>query len=206
MQRYASLLILSVGLLVAGCGLGGGGSVEQPRYFRFLHTNDSTTFVAGTSEERDKFITGPIASGNGGHNGDFPWHFVEGEWELTEVATEVCDARWYHRRMPSLLLSVSAETRAEAAAHVEQIEPSRLVAFAGVGPPSQEVLRLFASRNVPVTVGTFGALDERARQQGLTVYRTLFEQGVGIVATDETALASQAAATYQREPTVEARP
>lgn len=109
MQRHVSLLILSVGLLVAGCGLGGSSSVDQPRYFRFLHTTDSTTFVAGTSEEavlndveqqleksfkdRDKFIVGPIASGNGGHNGDFPWHFVRGEWELTEVATEVCDAR-----------------------------------------------------------------------------------------------------------------
>jgi len=55
-------------------------------------------------------------------------------------------------------------------------------------------------------VGPFGPLDERARQQGLTVYRTLFEQGVGIIATDETAPASQAAATYQREPTVEATP
>ena len=116
------------------------------------------------------------------------------------------DARWYHRRLPSLLLSVSAEKRAEAAAYVEQIEPSRLVAFAGVGRPSQEVLRLFASRNVPVTVGTFGDLDERARRQGLTVYRTLFDQGIGIVATDETALASQAAATYQREPTLEVTP
>jgi glycerophosphoryl diester phosphodiesterase len=116
------------------------------------------------------------------------------------------DARWYHRRLPSLLLSVSAETRAEAAAYVEQIEPSRLVAFAGVGDPSQDVLRLFASRNVPVTVGTFGDLDQRAQQRGLTVYRTLFEQGVGIVATDETALASQAAATYRPEPPVEATP
>lgn len=116
------------------------------------------------------------------------------------------DARWYHRRLPSLLLSVSAETRAEASAYVEQIEPSRLVAFAGVGPPSEEVLRVFTRRNVPVTVGTFGDLDQRARQQGLTVYRELFEQGVGIVATDETALASQAAATYQREPSVEATP
>lgn len=116
------------------------------------------------------------------------------------------DAQWYHRRLPPLLLSVSAETKAEAAAYVEQIEPARLVAFAGVGPPSQDVLRLFASRDVPVTVGTFGDLDQRAQQRGLTVYRQLFEQGVGILATDETALASQAAATYRSVPTVEATP
>ncbi|MFB6247794.1 MAG: glycerophosphodiester phosphodiesterase family protein [Salinibacter sp.] len=105
------------------------------------------------------------------------------------------DARWYHRRLPNLLLSVSAETRDEAAAYVNQIAPSRLVAFAGVGPPSPDVLDVFSDRDVPVTVGTFGALDRRARQQGLVVYRTLFRNGVDIVATDETALASQAAAT-----------
>lgn len=68
--------------------------------------------------------------------------------------------------------------------------------------PIAEALRRESRRRV----GPFGPLDERARQQGLTVYRTLFEQGVGIIATDETAPASQAAATYQREPTVEATP
>jgi glycerophosphoryl diester phosphodiesterase len=48
-----------------------------------------------------------------------------------------------------------------------------------------------------VTVGTFGDLDRQARQRGLVVYRDLFRQGVDVIATDETALASQAAATYQ---------
>jgi len=41
-------------------------------------------------------------------------------------------------------------------------------------------------------------MDRRARRQGVAVYRQLFDQGIGIVATDETALASQAAATYVR--------
>lgn len=107
------------------------------------------------------------------------------------------DARWYHRRMPELLLSVAAETREAAVAHVEQIDPSRLLAFVGVGSPPEEVLEVFSDRNVPVTVGTFGALDRQARQRGLVVYRDLFRQGVDVIATDETALASQAAATYQ---------
>ncbi|MFB6247793.1 MAG: hypothetical protein ABEL97_04405 [Salinibacter sp.] len=108
MRRLVPLLALCVGLLVVGCELGGSGSVDRPRYFRFLHTTDSTTFVAGTSEEavladverqlekpfgeRSKFIIGPIAPGNGGHNGDYPWHFEQGKWKLTEIATEVCDA------------------------------------------------------------------------------------------------------------------
>jgi glycerophosphoryl diester phosphodiesterase len=107
------------------------------------------------------------------------------------------DARWYHRRLPDLLLSVSAETRPEALAYVREIDPDRLVAFAGVGRPSPDVLDVFSSRDVPVTVGTFGTLDRRARQRGLVVYRELFRQGVDILATDETALASQAAATVR---------
>jgi glycerophosphoryl diester phosphodiesterase len=107
------------------------------------------------------------------------------------------DARWYHQQMPSLLLSVSAETRAEAERYLEQIAPSRLLAFAGVGPPAPKVVQAFARREVPVAVGTFGNLDRQARQQGLVVYRDLFRQGVTILSTDETALASQAAATYQ---------
>lgn len=116
------------------------------------------------------------------------------------ITYELEDARWYHQRMPELLLSVSAETKEAAGAHMEQIDPSRLLAFAGVGTPTDEVLEVFSARNVPVTVGTFGALDRQARQRGLVVYRDLFRQGVDVIATDETALASQAAATYQPSP------
>jgi len=115
-------------------------------------------------------------------------------------------ARWYHRQLPELLLSVSAETAEKAKEYFEQIDPSRLVAFVGVGRPSEAVLRVFSRRDVPVTVGTFGDLDRQARQRGLVVYRNLFRQGVDIIATDETALASQAAATYRPEPSAEGRP
>jgi glycerophosphoryl diester phosphodiesterase len=116
------------------------------------------------------------------------------------------EARWYHGRLPDLLLSVSAETAEEARGYLDQIDPSRLVAFAGVGRPSEAVLRVFSGRDVPVTVGTFGDLDRQARQRGLVVYRDLFRQGVDIIATNETALASQAAATYRPEPSAKERP
>jgi glycerophosphoryl diester phosphodiesterase len=114
------------------------------------------------------------------------------------------DARWYHERLPELLLSVSAETREEAAAHLRHVDSSRLIAFAGVGDPPQEVVDFLQGRNVPVTVGTFGELDRRARQQGLSVYRDLLERGVGILATDQVALASQAAETHEAGSTAEA--
>jgi len=109
------------------------------------------------------------------------------------------DARWYHRRLPALLLSVATETVEEARAHLNAIESSRLVAFAGVGPPSEDLVRVLSSRGVPVTVGTFGELDQQARRRGVSVYRELFRQGVDIVATDETALARQAAGTYRAD-------
>jgi len=116
------------------------------------------------------------------------------------------DARWYHERLPELLLSVSTETREEAEAYVSEINPSRLVAFAGVGESSQDVVRFLSRSNVPVTVGTFGDLDQEARRRGVVVYRELFRDGVDIVSTDETALASQAAASYRPDTTAEAMP
>jgi len=116
------------------------------------------------------------------------------------------DAQWYHRRLPDLVLSVSAETRAEARAYTRRIDTSRLLAFAGVGEPNPAVVRAFAERDVPVAVGTFGELDQAARRRGLVVYRDLFRQGVGIIATDQTALASQAAATYDGEPAARPQP
>jgi glycerophosphoryl diester phosphodiesterase len=123
------------------------------------------------------------------------------------VITYTLDAaRWYHRRLPELVLSVSAETKDEAESYLEQIDPSRLLAFAGVGRPSEAVLRAFSRRDVPVAVGTFGDLDRQARQRGLVVYRDLFRQGVDIIATDETALASQAADTYRPASTADERP
>lgn len=107
------------------------------------------------------------------------------------------DARWYHQRLPNLVLSVSAETRGDAETVVQQVDPSRLLGWVGVGEISSGPAKVFSNHGVPVALGTFGELDQQARQQGLVVYHRLFDQGVDLVATDETALASQAAATYQ---------
>lgn len=94
-------------LLLSSCDSGGAGASKDTRSFRFIHTSDSTTFVAATAdgdviedveaqldmslEARNKFIAGPIARGEGDHNEGYPWHFVEDEWRLTEAAIEVCD-------------------------------------------------------------------------------------------------------------------
>lgn len=57
---------------------------------------------------------------------------------------------------------------------------------------------MFLKNDVPVAMGTSGELNQQARQQGLVVYHRLFDRGIDIIATNETALASQAAATYDR--------
>lgn len=45
--------------------------------------------------ERNRFISGAIDHGDGGHNHNaghaFRWHFVPNEWSLAEAAMEVCD-------------------------------------------------------------------------------------------------------------------
>lgn len=100
------ILLLGVCLLFAACDSGGSSS-EGRRYFKFVHTSDSSTYIAATSdsevlrdvevelekplEERSKIINGPIARGDGGHNPGYPWHFIPDEWGLVDVAAEVCD-------------------------------------------------------------------------------------------------------------------
>jgi len=100
-------LILTMGIHV---------SLAQPtRYFEFTtqcgHGNwQDTSFIAATDDpvvidtvltdldkpyEERRFISGQIDYGDGGYNHNaghwFLWHFIPGQWELTEMAIEVCD-------------------------------------------------------------------------------------------------------------------
>jgi hypothetical protein len=87
----------------------------QTRFFEFTticgHGNwQDTSFIAATSNpvlidtvlanlarpmEMRKFINGPIAPGHGGHNHNaghlFLWHFIPDQWDLVEMAIELCD-------------------------------------------------------------------------------------------------------------------
>lgn len=98
--------------LMAALGFAAGA---QTRYFEFGvvcgHGNwQDTSFIAATSDpvlidsvlaniarpfEQRNFINGNITHGDGGHNRNadhwFLWHFIPGEWNLTELAFEVCD-------------------------------------------------------------------------------------------------------------------
>lgn len=91
-------------------------TAQTLRYFEFRlacgHGNwQDTSLIAATSDQevidsvlaqlakpfaqRDKFISGNIAAGNAGYNHNaghwFKWHFIEDEWDLRQLAVEVCD-------------------------------------------------------------------------------------------------------------------
>lgn len=42
-------------------------------------------------DSRNLHIHGPVATGDGGHNAPWSWHFVPGEWDVVEVSIELCD-------------------------------------------------------------------------------------------------------------------
>jgi len=100
-------VLFCAGLVFASCDSSGGSVDPDMRYYEFVHTSTSETYVAATSDpeviqeveaqlnkpmdERDKHINGTIAHGDGGHNEGYPWHFKTGEWALADVSVEVCD-------------------------------------------------------------------------------------------------------------------
>ena len=102
-------------LFIFGITVGVIGKAQTTRYFEFSttcgHGNwQDSSFIAATTNQtlidtvlaniarplnERKFIAGPIDYGNGGHNHNashwFLWHFIPNQWNLAEVAIEVCD-------------------------------------------------------------------------------------------------------------------
>ena len=109
MRAFVFATLAATTLLLSACDGTGESGPDEQRYFQFVYTSSSETFVAATADpevidqveaqlekpkdERDLIIVGPIARGEVSYNPGYPWHFVEGEWKLAEAATEVCDAR-----------------------------------------------------------------------------------------------------------------
>lgn len=102
-------LVLALIIAAAATSCDDDGVDDTTGEFLFALRGMSDQFVAVTSDpvvlekaraqlqlpvsQRDLFINGPIARGNGGHNVDWSWHFVPDEWDLVEAAIEVCDGR-----------------------------------------------------------------------------------------------------------------
>ena len=111
------------------------------------------------------------------------------------IAYTFDDLLTYRRLLPDVVLSASASTAADVRRLLEsRLDPSRLVAFVGVGAEALDpaAVNALRERGIRVTLGTFGEIDERARRVGPEAYGPLLEGGVGILATDVVPVAAEA--------------
>jgi hypothetical protein len=111
MRRSLSILAVFFCIPLASCGGGGGGNSPAPAEVTFtfrLHgapaseefriRSSSQTFISAArmqlslpEPQRHLFPVGGIASGSGGVNLAWSWHFNDAT--LSEVAIELCDGR-----------------------------------------------------------------------------------------------------------------
>ena len=103
-------MILVLALITAGFSCESGTSPRPAVTFLFqvreapgapgqilARTNDPDVIrvareeLARPVEERELFINGSLARGDGGHNHPWSWHFVPSEWELVGSTIELCD-------------------------------------------------------------------------------------------------------------------
>lgn len=104
----------------------------------------------------------------------------------------------YQQLAPDLLVSASFTTPDDVArAREAGVNFRRIVAFAGVGRADPEVVRQLRSLGVRVQLGTFGEIDTRAAEEGPSVYFPLVAQGITMIATDEPAVALDAARRFE---------
>ena len=114
------------------------------------------------------------------------------------ITYTLADAQRIHRLAPDLMISASAETQTEAQALLDSgIDHTRLIVFTGVGEVKPEVIDLLHRHDIRVMLGTFGLIDERAREGGVAVYQALIDRGVDVLATDMVPLAAEAVEAYR---------
>lgn len=107
-QIFYFAIVVLLFSLITSCGT---ENEDNARYYRFTHESDDIdyTFVAKTSnseviakleqelekpfDERNMHINGSIERGEVEYNNNWSWHFVENQWDLVEISTEVCDGR-----------------------------------------------------------------------------------------------------------------
>lgn len=108
--RRSRLLSIGAALWLVSCGGGdgsGGSDAAVTFAFRLRGLPASEEFrVASTSAafiaqaraqlalpeaQRQRFASGPIRAGNGGHNLQWSWHFADAV--LVDAAVELCDGR-----------------------------------------------------------------------------------------------------------------
>lgn len=110
------------------------------------------------------------------------------------MATNMAHALEIHRRNPAFMIAAPAGTPEELEALLARgIDPTRLIALAGVTEVNPAIVAASHAHNIRVMLGTMGLVDERARSGGAAVYQALFDRGIDIIVTDAVPLASSAA-------------
>ncbi len=103
----AARLCLLLGLLAAACASVDPDPQVEDGYLFGYDSQPELNFIAVTSDtevlaqlaaqlalpldERAQHINGAIERGDGGHNLDWKWHFLPGQWALADLSIEVCD-------------------------------------------------------------------------------------------------------------------
>ncbi len=104
------------------------------------------------------------------------------------------DLLTYHQLAPDLNLSMTFATMADVQRMLDMgVNPRRVIAFVGVGAADRMLVGRLRALGIRSQVGTFGAIDDRAARDGATVYDALLSLGVGVLATDQPAIALEAA-------------
>ncbi len=101
-------IVIIFALIATACST--SNNEDDARYFEFTYESDEIDYsiVAKTSDpdvitnveaelskpfdQRSMFINGDIARGKKDYN-NWSWHFIPNQWNLTELAAEVCDGR-----------------------------------------------------------------------------------------------------------------
>ena len=128
---------------------------------------------------------------------------MKAENRVVLITYTLAAAQRFHRLAPDLMISATAETPADVQALLDSnIDGSRLIVFTGVGEVKPEVIAPLHQHGIRAMLGTFGLVDERAREGGIAVYQALIERGIDVIATDTVPLAAEAVEAYR---TVEQR-
>ncbi len=123
---------------------------------------------------------------------------MNAENRVVLITYTLAAAQHVHQLAPDLMISASAETLAEAQALLDSgIDHARLIVFTGVGEVKPDVIDLLHTHGIRAMLGTFGLVDDRAREGGAAVYQALIDRGVDVVATDMVPLAAEAVEAYR---------
>lgn len=95
------------------------------------------------------------------------------------------DLRRYLEVAPDLAYSVSTRNPRDVQAVLATgADPTRLIAFIGVGRFDPRVPVLLHEHGIRAILGTFGEIDDRARREGGEAFESLLDGGIDVLATD----------------------